>query len=61
MLAGLYLGQQYDALLEPSSQCLVCLPLLPLLQQLRIDLPDLILELLLGPLQTPGTTGKTRG
>lgn len=60
MLGELYLGQQHIALLKPSGQCLMCLPLLPLLQQLCTDLPDLILELLLGLLQTPGTTQKTR-
>lgn len=60
-LGELYLGQQYNALLESSGQCLMYLPLLPLLQQLRTDLPDLILELLLGLLQTPSTAGKTRG
>lgn len=59
-LGELYLGQQHIALLEPSGQRLMCLPLLPLLQQLRTDLPDLILELLLGLLQTPGTAQKTR-
>lgn len=59
-LGELYLGQQCIALLEPSGKCLMCLPLLPLFQQLCIDLPDLILELLLGLLQTPGTVGKAR-
>jgi hypothetical protein len=33
----------------------VGLSLLPLLQQLAADLPDLLLELLLGFLQPPGT------
>lgn len=56
----LYLGQQCIALLESSGKCLVRLPLLPLLQQLCVDLPDLILELLLDLLQTPGATGKAR-
>lgn len=52
-----YLRQQQDPLLKPPGQGLVCLPLPPLLQQLAADLPDLLLELLPGLLQPPGTAG----
>ena len=53
-----YLRQQQDPLLESPGQGLLCLPPLPLLQQLAAGLADLLLELLPDLLQPTGAAGK---